>query len=46
MLIEGISSNDLTARLDAVRQLLRDAGDLTIVADVYPLAYSLSAEGQ
>lgn len=46
MMVEGISSGDLTARMDAIRQLLRDAAELKVTADVYPLAYSLTADGQ
>jgi hypothetical protein len=46
VLVEGISQRNLVAQTDAISQLIHGAGDVRIVSDAYPLAYSLTSNGQ
>jgi hypothetical protein len=46
VLIEGISKANLVAVNDAIGTLIRDAGDVQVTSDAYPLAYSLTSNGQ
>lgn len=46
VLIEGISTVDLTKRWGDIMQLVEDAGQTNVKSNIYPLAYSLTADGQ
>ena len=46
ILIEGLSTADLTKRWADIVQLVCDAGQTKVTSNIYPLAYSLTADGQ
>jgi len=46
VLIEGLSPGDLTKRWTDIMQLVGEAGQTNVTSNIYPLAYSLTSEGQ
>lgn len=46
VLLEGLSQQDLHKHMETVRTLIESEGDVQVVSDLYPLAYSLTADGQ
>jgi hypothetical protein len=46
VLVEGIASSSLSKQADAMRKLIGEAGNVRMTGDVYPLAYSLTSNGQ
>jgi hypothetical protein len=46
VLVEGIAASSLSKQADAMRKLIGAAGNVRMTGDVYPLAYSLTSNGQ
>lgn len=46
VLVEGLSKANLLAIADAINSIIQSAGDVRIASDAYPLAYSLTSDGQ
>jgi len=46
LLVEGVSTANLKVNADSVRTLIDSAGGVCVGSDAYPLAYSLTSDGQ